>query len=1419
MRSIPTVRLGLMPPLTGVVGMYGQEILRAARIACQEVNEQGGVLGRPLELVVEDDGSLPESAVAAAEALVGQHRCTAIIGNLLSNSRIAVAYRVAEPRRVPYLNFSFYEGSILSRYFFHFAALPNQQIDRMIPYMRAAYGGRMFFAGSNYEWPRGSIDAAKRALQAAGGEVVGEQYLPMGADAAAIEDLLDRVERTRPDVFVPYFAGADQIHLLTRFTERGLKAHMAVVMGHYDEVMASSLPPHVREGFYSSNTYFMSVDTAANRDCLARLAAAPGVTGLWPRGDGILTNFGEGAYVCVKAFARAANDAGRLDADALVDALKTVQVDAPQGIVRMDPETQHSIVTTYLARCGADGAFTLVEQFGAIAPVLPDRYRHERIGTTGTPEENIRLQARMLAHLSEAVLLIRATDGVIVYSNTGAEKLFGYGAGELIGLSLARLDDPAGLDPANSSVEMTRSLATNGEWQGEIASARKDGTPFWRAVSASAFTHPFFGEVWLVACRDVTARKEAEAALRASESLTRQILDGVFGFVGLYTLEGRLIDANEAPLRAAGLRREEVLGHLFWDTYWWNYDDGVQAALKAAMARAARGEVVRYEPTVRILDGALITIDVTFGPLRNTAGEIAYILGFGVDVTARRQAELAAAESQAAFAVMAEVSPVGIFYTDAGGACLGVNRRWSEMTGLTSDEALGTGWISGLHPNDRLRIEREWTEAAKEGRPFRSEYSFRRPDGTVTWVLGEAREQRGADGRVTGYIGVITDITAQRQHRAALEALSMLPRAAGDDYVKQVAASLAEVLGVDVGFVNTIQADRSLVRTQGLFVDGHVRPPVEYQIVGTPCERTLQGHITVVSSEVREHFPAFSMPAALGAEGYAAMPFLDSSGQVVGSVGVMSRAFLDDSEGLRAILALFATQVGLETERRRAEARFVAVFELAPDAIVISDRDGRIQQVNQEAERLFGWPRAELIGQKIEALMPGKDETRHVAWRRKFLDEGVRRAMGASRRDLRAVRKDGTEFPVEIGLAPIEIEGDVLVAASVRDISTRVMLEAQLRQSHKMESVGQLAAGIAHDFNNLLTVINGVAELAASDLPDDAPLRASLATIADAGARAAALTRQLLAFSRKQLLRPTVVNLNRVVAEAETLLRRVLGEHIRLVVRMQADLALVTVDLGQFHQVILNLAINSRDAMPGGGTLTIQTANVAFDGVSGTPEGMPPGRYVMLAAIDTGTGMDAATLARVFEPFFTTKPQGQGTGLGLATVYGIVKQSGGYIYVQSDVGEGTAFRVYVPASDAAPADGQDDRAPSMSRGTERVLVVDDDAGVRDVMRRMLDGAGYTVLTAAGAEEALRRLEEHEGRIHLLLTDVVMPGTGGWELAEQIRLRQPGIRVLFMTGYTDDALLHRGVLAEGVHLIGKPCTAADLARKVREVLDA
>ncbi|MBF0302126.1 MAG: EAL domain-containing protein [Desulfamplus sp.] len=563
-----------MAPLSGIVSLYGSEISNAGIIACNEVNEAGGVLGRELELIILDDGSLPESAVPAAERLIREFRCSAIIGNLLSNSRISVSNLVAEPLQVPYLNFSFYEGSIYSRYFFHFAALPNQQIDPMIPYMQNNFGSKMFFAGNNYEWPRGSIDAGKRALLKHYGEIVGEEYLPIGVSISEIEELLIKVSNSGADVFVPYFAGIDQINLLTAFTKRGLKKRMAVVMGHYDEAMVTLLAPEIREGFYSSNTYFMPIDTQINRSYLSRLAQLDDIDGIWPSGNGILTNFGEGTYLCVKAFAKAVNQAASIEAEAVIRELEIIEVEGPQGIVLMDKATHHASVNTYLSKCNADGVFSIIESFGLIAPVIPDRYRenenislsqHDKITSgyslylsglassdnlqsgslTITKEEHqISVENQSVSFrkfwsgvnscgitsqiLETVDIVIIAVDrnGIILEANREAYRQFGYDFDELRGLAINMLVPP------NLRMRHTLLFEQFAEGsameilmgkRGEVQGYKKDGSFFPAEASIVKFLYDS-NWVFVVTLRDISDRKKSEETLiwrSTHDALTR----------------------------------------------------------------------------------------------------------------------------------------------------------------------------------------------------------------------------------------------------------------------------------------------------------------------------------------------------------------------------------------------------------------------------------------------------------------------------------------------------------------------------------------------------------------------------------------------------------------------------------------------------------------------------------------------------------------------------------------------------------------------------------------------------------------------------------------------------------------------------------------------------------------------------------
>ncbi|MDB5311612.1 MAG: Histidine kinase [Gemmataceae bacterium] len=417
---------------------------------------------------------------------------------------------------------------------------------------------------------------------------------------------------------------------------------------------------------------------------------------------------------------------------------------------------------------------------------------------------------------------------------------------------------------------------------------------------------------------------------------------------------------------------------------------------------------------------------------------------------------------------------------------------------------------------------------------------------------------------------------------------------------------------------------------------------------------------------------------------------------------------------------------------------------------------------------------------------------------------------------------DGVRRVIKNSAAPIRdgdgtITGAVVINENVTDV---LRLENQFHQAQKMEAVGHLAGGVAHDFNNLLTIINGYSEILLPGLPPADPKREMISEIRQAGERAAGLTRQLLAFSRQTVLEPRVLNLNDVVRENEKMLRRLIGEDVRLTAVLDPALDPVKVDPGQIGQVIMNLAVNARDAMPTGGTLAIETGNVKLDETTAMDPEAKPGRYVRLAVTDTGAGMTPEIQAHIFEPFFTTKGPGKGTGLGLATVYGIVKQSGGFISVSSEPGRGTAFKIYFPlAQGRVPTGKSFPGLKPVARGTETVLLVEDEDALRSMVRVVLQQVGYTVLEASRGTIAIRLAGEHPGPVHLLITDVVMPEMGGRQLVERLARLRPDIKVLYLSGYTDDAVVRHGVLQADVAFLQKPFTMAALTNRVREVLDS
>jgi two-component system, cell cycle sensor histidine kinase and response regulator CckA len=499
---------------------------------------------------------------------------------------------------------------------------------------------------------------------------------------------------------------------------------------------------------------------------------------------------------------------------------------------------------------------------------------------------------------------------------------------------------------------------------------------------------------------------------------------------------------------------------------------------------------------------------------------------------------------------------------------------------------------------------------------------------------------------------------------------------------------------------------------------------------------------------------------------------------------------------------------------RASEERYRLLFENNPQPMWVFDgKTLGFLAVNGAACRHYHYSHEEFLGMTIRDIRPAED----VASLVEYLDKepGGPQDSGVWRHR----KKDGTVIEVEIVSHPVVFDGhDAQLVLSV-DVTERRLLEQQLRQSQKMEAVGQLAGGVAHDFNNLLTAILGYADLLATRPGMDRAALGEIEEIRKAGDRAAGLTRQLLAFSRRQVMEPVVLRVNDLVENLEKMLRRLIGEDLDLVTRLDPSVSNVRADPGQLEQVVMNLAVNARDAMPRGGKLTIETSDVDLDEAYAQRHApVKPGRFVMIAVNDTGEGMDAATQARIFEPFFTTKEKEKGTGLGLSTVYGIVKQSGGYIWVYSELGKGTTFKVYLPrVEDIASA--RQPRPVSESRvGTETMLLVEDDPAVRKLSRRILERAGYKVLEAESGREALELARHANGGIPLVVTDLVMPDMSGTELAAELAALYPEIRVLFMSGYTDDAVVRHGLLAVGRAFIQKPFTPDALTRKVRETLD-
>jgi two-component system cell cycle sensor histidine kinase/response regulator CckA len=764
----------------------------------------------------------------------------------------------------------------------------------------------------------------------------------------------------------------------------------------------------------------------------------------------------------------------------------------------------------------------------------------------------------------------------------------------------------------------------------------------------------------------------------------------------------------------------------------------------------------------------------------------------------------------------------------ADGDFLFVNDSFGRVLGYLPEELLGKPFTGLVPPAHSPSMSEQFAAiASREGSSASCHTSLRTKSGQWRWfdVVAVNRLQ---DPDVQGVLLSYRDVTEFQRLEAQRMVLSDVVHALNqtsnlDELLHQIHDALKKVVYAENFFVALYDPQSEMFHFP-FFADQFDPPPPPQKVARTCMAYVFRtGKSCLIPQSEFDRLAAGGEVELVGSASPAWLGVpLKTPSATIGVLVVQhyqnenaydqrDLEFLDSAGGH---IALAIERVRAEESVRKSESMFRLLFSHTPLPMWVFDTETlRFLQVNEAATKQYGYSEEEFRHLSVRDIRPDGNEASfhaHVAeWRQDGRHHG----------HWRHKDKAGRSFEVDVVSHKLEYAGRSVRLVVAQDVSERQLLEGQLRQAQKMEAIGRLAGGVAHDFNNLLMVIKGHTELLLNALPPADQVAHKIQQIERSADRATALTRQLLAFSRMQVLQPRAMSLNSVVEEMGKLIPRLIGEDIELIVRSSTDLGTIRADASQMEQVIMNLAVNSRDAMPSGGRFTIETSNVELDNLYRAAHPVvQPGKYVLLAVSDTGSGMDAVTQAHIFEPFFTTKEQGKGTGLGLATVYGIVKQSGGFIWVYSELGKGTAFKIYLPRVDEPASAAPVIHIPgSLARGTETVLLAEDEQDVREVAREFLESAGYQVLEAAGGTAALEISAAHTGAIDLLITDMVMPGMTGQELARRMRGLREGIRVIYMSGYSEHAAAEAAKCDAAALVLTKPFSRAVLLRTVRDVL--
>ncbi|HLY62625.1 MAG TPA: PAS domain S-box protein [Terriglobia bacterium] len=892
--------------------------------------------------------------------------------------------------------------------------------------------------------------------------------------------------------------------------------------------------------------------------------------------------------------------------------------------------------------------------------------------------------------------------------------------------------------------------------------------------------------------RDITELTRAEEALRRSEAslaeAQRIALIGSWDW-DILTEEGRWSDEMFRLVGAVPGSAHPTKDYFLS----WVHPDDIESVNRAGDEALKDQQNYQYEFRVIRADGAVRMFQARAEIIRDAAGNAIRLVGASQDVTERKQAEAKLRVSEARYRTLIERAPEAIVVVDLDTLkFVDFNENAMHLFGLSREELLKVGPVEAsppFQPDGRPSSQAaadylkqaiageipvfDWVHCSAYGKDIPCEVRM------VRLPASEGNLVRGS----------ITDITERKRVEETLLKLKKAVDTSGEvvfmtdlegvitsvnpEFTRLYGYTAQEVVG---------KATPRILKSSGTSTEEHaelwesVLDKRQYQ--GEIINRTKDGRLVNIETSVS--------------------PILGDRGEILGFLAIQRNI----SDRKRA-----------EDELRASEERYRLLFERSLAGVVRTNREGRILECNEAFARIVGCASPEEV-----LSSNAKDFYFEDKERRNLFDQLDQRGRVVGV-EMKARRKDGTQAHVLISASLIENEkeGQTLLATGF-DITHWKELDEQLRQALKMEAVGRLAGGVAHDFNNMLQIINGYSELALDELTEKDPSRGHVQEIKNVVERAAGLTQQLLAFSRQQVLSPRILDLNASITNLSNMLRRLIGEDIELEIHAARDLGPVKADQGQIDQVLLNLVVNARDAMPRGGKLKIETSNVLLD--SSYARGhfpMTPGNYVLMSVSDTGKGMDEQTQARIFEPFFTTKEIGKGTGLGLATVYGIVKQSGGYIWAQSEPGKGTTFNIYLPFAKESTVQPKVKAASAIDGETETILLVEDEEKVRGLVRRVLQARGYHVLEAPDGREALRVAEAYDGIIHLLLTDVVMPGMSGRQLAGRLEHLREGMKTLFMSGYTNEAIIHHGPSDPKSTILQKPFTMDVLSRTVRDVL--